>query len=480
MMRIPDYVPFYTEPDKDKLLETLPNKQLAIKQYRDKNIIPTYDDRLKIFDIVTNYIKKHKLIVYGGHAQNLTIKKYNPTKQFYTDKSEFHDYDIYSPNPILDGINITNEIFSAGYKTVIFREALHYETYSIIYEGLTVCDLSYVPKKIFKNIPKDRIDDLYVCKALFYIIDFLRIFCDPVSSSFRWDKHIERFMLIQETFPVPNINEPLLLDDPRLYPSKPTEYKKSIRKYLKNPDSHLIITSHYAYNKYVSLNNSCKSTSINIKRFNKIKNPIFTVICSSQYKKTIQDIIQYLSKLYNNVTIREKHRFFQFKDISTEIYIENIHVITIYKNNNICVPYVLINNIKYCSFQYNLMFYYIESFYTRIYNEKKPLYNVVEQQYPEYAEHEYHKLAVNILKMRNSYLEAYHITCFDTSPYEDFIILCEGVILSQQQLKQLNDKHYIGFKYIPKNKIVHTYKKNYSNSSGWYVYKKDDNEKNEK
>lgn len=479
MSRLKDYIPLYTSDDKEKLLSVLEEKQKIISDYKNKYITPTLQKKKEVMEIVAKYIKKHQLKIYGGHAQNLTIKKYFPAKQFYTDPDDLHDYDTYSTDPVKDGIKLANKLYKKGYSGILFRDAMHFETYSLIYEGFTICDLTYVPKKIFANIPCETIDGFVVCKALFYIIDFLRMFTDPVSSAFRWDKQIERFMLIQSVFPVPDIKEPLLLDDIKMYPQIKPEYKKAIRKYIKTTDNNLLITGFYAYNKYVSLNNQNKRTKhIYNTEFKKFKNPYFTFICTNNYKENVNKFVEYLKMYFKNeitINIREKYKFFQFKDYCAEIYLNDEHVATIYKNNNICVPYVSINNVKYCSFQYNLMFTYISAFYANNYNEGKPLRDLKEKLLPKYAENEFHKIAVNMVKMRDNYLHDYKLSFLDPSPYEDFIVLCNGDILTPQQIKSQSVKHYYGVKYDPSKDNPSKYNnKLYTNTSGGYIYNEKD------
>ncbi len=470
-----EYVPFYKSEDKEKLISILDDKKKQVEKWANENIEPPLVKRKEAFELVGNYIKEHKLKVYGGHAQNLTIKKYDALKQFYTDPDDIHDYDTYSFDPINDGINIANILHQNGFKNVRFVEAQHFETYSIKYDKQTLCDLSYVPKRLYYEIPSEEIDGFVVCKALFYIIDFLRMFCDPINSSFRWDKQIDRFMLIQSVFPVPDLKDPILIDDVRVFPQINKSHKQLIRKYIRQ-NTDLLLTGLYAFNKYVSLNNKCKKNNIIYKEtFKKFKNPVYTFISVTNYKESVIKFMEYLkiNLKDDEISHREKYKFFQFKDTCTEVYINKQHVATIYKNNNICIPYVTINNIKYCSFQYNLMFVYIENFYYHIYNESKPLIDKQENLPPKYTEDEYKKIASQLMKMRDNYLNSFKLTCFDASPYEDFIVLCQGQILNSTQYKKISDKHYKGFKYDPAIKFKKSESHNYSNCSGGYVYNDD-------
>ena len=116
--RLKEYVPLYTSEDKEKLEALIPEIEKQVNEYKNKNISPELIKKKEAMEIVGKYIKEHKLKIYGGHAQNLTIKKYDPIKQFYTDPDDLHDYDTYSPDPINDGMNITRLLYEKGYTLI--------------------------------------------------------------------------------------------------------------------------------------------------------------------------------------------------------------------------------------------------------------------------------------------------------------------------------------------------------------------------
>ena len=122
---------------------------------------------------------------------------------------------------------------------------------------------------------------------------------------------------------------------------------------------------------------------------------------------------------------------------------------------------------------WNILFKYIETFYYHIYNESKPLIDKQETLPPQYTEEEYRKIAVQLMKMRNNYLNSFKLSCFDASPYEDFITLCQGEILTPSQFKKASTTKYKGFKYDPSTKFKTEESHNYSNCSGGYVYNED-------
>ena len=96
----------------NKKIESIIDKS---QEESDKILNPNLTQRKNIINIIEKYIKKNKLIIYGGNAQNLAIKKKDPNEIIYTNNSEIHDYDIYSYEPLKHVVIICNLIYEAGF-----------------------------------------------------------------------------------------------------------------------------------------------------------------------------------------------------------------------------------------------------------------------------------------------------------------------------------------------------------------------------
>ena len=443
--------PLYSNKDSLLFKSSIDAKLKEVNKESSETIKPTLSDRQKIMKLIADYIKNNKLKLYGGHAQNLSLKIIDPDKQFYTDPDDIHDYDIYTFDPINHGIKICNLIYDMGFKNVIFIEAIHMETYSIRIDQFIFCDLTYVPKIIFNNIPFITVDNFNVCAPQFYIIDFLRIFIDPISSSFRWDKHFDRFNIIQSVYPIEEINKEIditkiqsdQLDDKHI---------KVVKKFMNN-NSSIMITGINAYNKYIALNKQRMSLLTYIKKIPKVKYDLV----STNYTEDVVKLMELLKLEFpdSEISCKEKYPFFQFKDYSSEIYIDNKIIAHIYDHNNICLPFIRINKYNYGTFHFNLMWFLIEAIYNRVYNKE--------------IEYEYRKLASHILLLRNNYLKIFNISFIDKSPFQDFIIQCSGNVMSPTEIRS-KDKNYQGFKYNPHKKRKTEHNKNYQNTSGNYIH----------
>ena len=399
-----------------------------------------------IINIIESYIKEHQLIVYGGNAQNLAIKKIDPKGVFYDDK-DVHDYDVYSFDPRTDAINLTKQIFKAGFKNILAIEAIHVETYSIKYYGTPLCDFSYMPKYIFDNLPILSVDGFKIVNPYLAYIDFMRMFNDPLtSSSFRWSKNFERFNMMQKYYPLTSKE---LKNDIKNNIDKSIE--KDLRKIISKSDS-LIYTGIECFNKYASL---CKCDKLGLE---------YLTLVSTNYLDDVKMILSELKKKYN-ITTQERYPFFQFWDFSIDIRINDKLVCKIYKNNNICIPFKEVKNVKYASFTYNLMWVMIEKFYYSIYDADcsgRPKQNneIIKR---------YDQIINGMLFIKDKYLKEHKKTFLDDTIFQHFVTdKCSGVPLNPSDIKN-SIKNYRGFKYDPNKKTVNNESYIYTNISGRFI-----------
>ena len=399
-----------------------------------------------IISIIESYIKEHQLIVYGGNAQNLAIKKIDPKGVFYDDK-DVHDYDVYSFDPRTDAINLTKQIFKAGFKNILAIEAIHVETYSIKYYGTPLCDFSYMPKYIFDNLPILSVDGFKIVNPYLAYIDFMRMFNDPLtSSSFRWSKNFERFNMMQKYYPLTSKE---LKNDIKDNIDKSIE--KDLRKIISKSDS-LIYTGIECFNKYASL---CKCDKLGLE---------YLTLVSTNYLDDVKMILSELKKKYN-ITTQERYPFFQFWDFSIDIRINDKLVCKIYKNNNICIPFKEVKNVKYASFTYNLMWVMIEKFYYSIYDADcsgRPKQNneIIKR---------YDQIINGMLFIKDKYLKEHKKTFLDDTIFQHFVTdKCSGVPLNPSDIKN-SIKNYRGFKYDPNKKTVNNESYIYTNISGRFI-----------
>lgn len=430
---------------------------------------PTGTESKEITNIICNYIKENKLKIYGGQGQNLALKSIDPDNVFYHDSDiDIHDYDIYSFEPIKHIQDLCNLLYDSGFTSVKCIEAQHRDTFTIKVDNTTYADITYVPTKVYNYMRVINYDGYVIIDPMFMIIDYLRMFTDPLkTSSFRWDKQFERYIKIQETFPIQKNTEPIntkvicLSDD-----SLPKDIHKIMRNYIKKSDT-LITTGIDVFNKYIKL-------SKNLPKYIK-KLPLYYIeMVSGDYENDVKGLMEeLLLKIPNSeIGCKEKYPFFQYTDESTEIYVNHILVAHIFKNNNKCIPYIIINNRKYGTFQFNLMWMLVTSFYKRIYGHNDYNMKLItknERRNNADIELEYKKLAYQLIKIRELYFKEHGKNFLSKSPFQDFIIDCSGKPIGDNEYKIKGIQNYRGYKYeLPKHR-KNPPEKNFVNTSGNYI-----------
>jgi len=105
----------------------------------------------KIIKIIEDFLKKKKLIIYGGTALNNILPEKN---QFYDKKTTFPDYDCFSSDALQDAIELADLYYNNGFKEVEAKSAVHPGTYKVFVNFMSVADITNMNKKLYNNIKK--------------------------------------------------------------------------------------------------------------------------------------------------------------------------------------------------------------------------------------------------------------------------------------------------------------------------------------
>ena len=109
-------------------------------------------DVKKIIGILEDFLKKKKLICYGGTAINNILPLED---QFYDKNIEIPDYDFYSPNALDDAKELADIYYNNGFQEVEAKAGVHYGTYKVFVNFIPVADITYLEKPLFKRIQRD-------------------------------------------------------------------------------------------------------------------------------------------------------------------------------------------------------------------------------------------------------------------------------------------------------------------------------------
>ncbi len=443
-------IPLYRQEDLTAVSEKIDEIMEFSEKKAQKVLVPTYNEYLIVFKIISDFIKRHQRIVYGGIALNEMLKEKSPKDVFYKEGS-VNDIEIYSPDPVTDLMNICNMLYQKKFEFIEGKEADHPGTFTIFVNFEKYCDITYVPKVIYHNLPTVNVNGYKCIHPIFILTDTLRVYTDPLTSYFRLNKTFDRTNL--------------LLKVANFKPQKGN---------IKEDDS------------YMSLLNVIVPKLVNIKNIIFTDDPAYNYYIEQDENKKLKeshigviipDIKRNAQKVYNvfldavaekdndfreHVEVKEYNTFFQFWDRRIEIIYKKKKIITIYENSLKCYQFKEIDRyntkIKISNFTLTLLYNLIYYNYNAIFNLD---FKVSEN-----------KIA-NLLFAKNNYLTKNKLTILDDSPFREFEIECLGETISfrrktRLRMQERKDKNMaIVYRYIPSadnNNLKKDYK--FYNESG--------------
>jgi hypothetical protein len=155
----------------------------------------------KFIEIVEEFIKKKKLICYGGTAINNLLPS---SVQFYNRAVDIPDYDFYSANAMEDAKALADIYYEAGYTEVEAKAGVHVGTYKVFVNFIPIADVTQLNPGIFKALFKDSI----MKKGIHYAPpNYLRMsmyleLSRPEGDVSRWEKVLTRLTLFNKHYPI--------------------------------------------------------------------------------------------------------------------------------------------------------------------------------------------------------------------------------------------------------------------------------------
>jgi hypothetical protein len=156
---------------------------------------------IRSISIVERYIIKKKLVVYGGTAINAILPE---SLKFYNTEYDLPDWDFYSSNPIIDGMNIADQIMEETGANVQLSTAVHAGTYKVYADGIAVADITEVHADLLEIFRKNAIE---IDGVLYSGPDYLRMaayleLSRPIGQPDRWEKVMRRLLLLNNAYPI--------------------------------------------------------------------------------------------------------------------------------------------------------------------------------------------------------------------------------------------------------------------------------------
>jgi len=312
-----------------------------IKEIEEKKLKNVYNEYNDVINLISKFIIKKKLILYGGFVINLILPK---KLRFYKDYT-INDFDCLSKNPLKDSIELANIIKKKGYTYIKIKKAKHQGTYRVYVYGKQIFDISIIKSNIYDNLLKYSkkekkkllyFNDKYIIiplpiikKNLYYELS------RPEQSGYRWEKIYERLNILNTTYPTELINiKYTCIKIPKIY----EQLTNTILQYVKKSRNPIIDS--FALKLYRKSNINCCG------RIN--ENSKYITILSIDYENTKNDIINIIKKCKLNIDI----------DINNRIDKENIlytyyDINIINKDDNTIFNLINIINVKNECFSIN-------------------------------------------------------------------------------------------------------------------------------
>ena len=197
---------------------TLEEREIAIlrdavdvAEKRKGKQITSDPDVKKIISILEDFLKRKKLVCYGGTAINNILPLED---QFYDKNIEIPDYDFYSPNALEDAKELADIYYKEGFTEVEAKSGVHHGTYKVYVNFLPVADITFLEKPLFKRVQSEgiKVYGILYCPPNFLRMNMYLELSRPAGDISRWEKVLKRLILLNKNYPLKG-----KLCDPKLF-----------------------------------------------------------------------------------------------------------------------------------------------------------------------------------------------------------------------------------------------------------------------
>lgn len=382
-----------------------------IKEIEVNKLKNVYNEYNSVITLISKFIIKKKLILYGGFVINVILPK---KLRFYKDYT-INDFDCLSKNPLSDSIELAKIIKEKGYTYIKIKKAKHKGTYRVYVYGKQIFDISIIKSNIYDNLLKyskkekknlKHYKDKYniiplpiIKKNLYYELS------RPEQSGYRWEKIYDRLNILNKTYPTHILNIKYeCIKIPAIY----QQLTKNILEYIKKSKNPVIDS--FALKIYKKLSLNCCGR---VNDYSK-----YITILSTDYEQTKNDIIAIIknkdNKLINyeiDITNRldKDNLLYTYYDINIINNDDNtiFNLINIINVKNECFSINVGNKREYNNFTIGsldtiLYFLYATYIYNTIYTNDAKIANEKLFYINEYEKYIVDNINNNILKRLKS------------------------------------------------------------------------------
>ena len=156
-----------------------------------------------IISIVENFLRKKKLVCYGGTAINNIL----PTQdQFYNKDVEIPDYDFFSPKALEDAKELADIYEKEGYDDVEAKAGVHHGTFKVYVSFIPVADITFLTPQLFKAVSREsiRVNGIMYAPPNYLRMAMYLELSRPAGDVSRWEKVLKRLTLLNKAYPMKN------------------------------------------------------------------------------------------------------------------------------------------------------------------------------------------------------------------------------------------------------------------------------------
>lgn len=161
-----------------------------------------------IFNIILPVLEKYDVIMYGGYAMDIQLKRKGHEGIY--DEKNIADIDIYHWDYINIGVEVADLLHNKGFKYVKATRGMHSTTYKVSVELSGVLDISFLPKRIYEKMIREKnytqigkfkyVDPNFIKRDQYKICSL-----DLFTDAFRIKKSLERLKILEKEFPIKHV-----------------------------------------------------------------------------------------------------------------------------------------------------------------------------------------------------------------------------------------------------------------------------------
>jgi hypothetical protein len=154
----------------------------------------------KMLSILTNFIRRKKLVCYGGIAINAVLPDED---KIYSTETDIPDYDFFSSNALDDAKELADIYYKEGFQNIEAKSGVHVGTFKLFVDYVAMADISYMPVPLFNMLQKQAVN---VDGILYTDPNYLKMamaleLSNSAGDVTRWEKVFKRYKLIEKYYP---------------------------------------------------------------------------------------------------------------------------------------------------------------------------------------------------------------------------------------------------------------------------------------